>query len=92
VAIFRDNEPNKFMEGRASHKMKGMRDKSTPFRGSRLLEQLNCLKKYSLGLSLISQCKGNVQPQGVSGDFTEGSEIICSSVHFCVGPSPYIWL
>lgn len=72
--------------------MKGMRDKSTPFRGSRLLEQLNCLKKCSLGLSLKSQCIGNVQPQGVSDDFAEGSDVICSSVLFCVGPSPYIQL
>lgn len=48
------NEPNKSMEGRPSHKMKGMRHKCTPFRGSRLLEQLNCLKKCSLRLSLKS--------------------------------------
>lgn len=89
MAILWGNEPNEFMEGRASHKMKGTGDKSTPFRGRSLLEQLKCLKKCSLGLSLKSQCKGNVQPQGLSADFVEGSEVICSSVHFCVGPSPY---
>lgn len=50
VPIFLGNQPNKFREGQPQ--MKGMWDKRTSFRVSRLLELLNCLKKQSLRLSL----------------------------------------
>lgn len=78
------------MKGRASHKIRPVEeDKSTLFRGNTLLEQLKCLKKCSLRLSLKPQCRENVQPQGMSDDFAESAEIIFLSVHGSVNSSPY---
>lgn len=88
MAIFLGNEPNKFREGQPQ--MKGMGDKRTPFRGSRLLEQLNCLKKQSLGISLKPSAEEMFSLRGCQMTFAEASEIIHSSVHFSVGPTPYI--